>query len=94
MAQEYTLVRTVQDLGVPTDSYAVRLPDQLLTEAEKFAENGQWFANNLRYVCSFYNRQLRNVGAPEQFEDNPGQTNDSLNTPVMNMLKYILFHIV
>lgn len=92
MANEYSKVVEVSDLGIPIPYNYGRLPDQVVTEEQKFKDKGLWFAQNLQYVCSFYNRPLRNVNVPEQFEDNPGWTNDSLYTPVMNMLKYMLYY--
>lgn len=90
---EYSKLNLVQDLGDISENYTATIPNQVLTEADKFKDKGLWFAQNLRYVASFYNRPLSNVPYPKQFEDNPGRTNESLNTPVMNMYKDMLYYL-
>lgn len=80
-------------MGDILPAYTSIVPNQVLSDADKFKDKGIWFAQNLRYIASFYNRPMSNIPYVKQLDDNATLTNQSLNTPIMNMYKNMSYYL-
>lgn len=67
-------------------------PDQSVPEAEK---TPTWFVDNIRYICTFYNRWARNAYVLEQPNDpnTATATNYPNEDPVQYMLRMMMYYL-
>lgn len=71
--------------GQSTANY--RLPNQNISEAQKYANEGRWFFDNITYLSTFYNRPLTNLSTPEL--NLKGDGFQPITKMIINLLYYL-----
>ena len=64
-----------------------QLPNQNISEEEKYARNGEWFWQNIQYISTFYNRPIQNIITPDLTISQTGF--QQVTRMMVNMLYYL-----
>lgn len=68
--------------------YIAALPDQEIAESLKTPD---WYIENVKYICSWYNVPFQNILAPLAYDD--VDATSTINRPINQMIKYIQYYL-